>query len=159
MGIAIISGIKPWFVEIRTRVASKQPLIVLNPERGIALISCDNDCWPSFWQLFFVQVARNFGPWRRTTCKQQTIGVCLDMHVYMVARFSMILQYPRNWVYICSTSSTFTIVIRTPWIFPLAFIVSTGGGPMARNALRFYLSSMEMSALLLPVSTLPRTRR
>jgi hypothetical protein len=29
----------------------------------------------------------------------------------------------------------FTIVICTPWLFPSAFIVSTGGGP--RNALRF----------------------
>ena len=86
IGIAIISGIKSWFVEIGTRVASRQSLIVLTQKGGVALISCDNDCWPSFWQFFFV--ARNFGPWRGTTCKQQTIGVCRGMHVYMVARFS-----------------------------------------------------------------------
>ena len=39
-----------------------------------------------FCQLVFV--ARSFGPRIATTCKQQTIGVCRGMHIYMVARFS-----------------------------------------------------------------------
>ena len=50
----------------------------------------DRDCWPSLLTARLKFVARttgNFGPWRRvsggTTCKQQTIGVCRGMHIYI----------------------------------------------------------------------------